>query len=149
MRECFLSDFIGEDLKGINESFQVWLRDEYHHKNHSGIDCRPLDRYQRSMMDFPRPRVNEDALEEFFLARVHRHVKKDATIAFQGIVYETPAKYIGTKVELRYQQDQPRELFLYENNQRITKLKAVDARANGRIYKPKPRDSVIPYQEKK
>ena len=149
VRESFLIDFTGESLKEINESFQVWLRDEYHHRNHNGIDCRPLDRYQRSIMDFPRPRVNEDALEEFFLVRVMRLVKKDATIAFKSIIYEAPAKYIGSTVELRFRQDRPRDVFLYENNQRIIQIKAVDARANGRSYKPRVRDTVIPYQEKK
>jgi hypothetical protein len=149
VRESFLIDFSGTNFKEINENFQVWLRDEYHHRNHSGIDCRPLDRYQRSIMDFPRARVNEDALEEFFLARVKRFVKKDATLAFKSIIYEAPAKYISSVVELRFRQDRPAELFIYENNQRVVQIKAVDAKANGKCYRPRPRDTVIPYQEKK
>ncbi len=147
VRECFLSDFTGKTLKELNEAFQVWLRDDYHHKNHSGIDCRPIDRLQRSNMDYPRERVNEDVLKELFLVRTERSVNKDATLSFQSIIYETPAKYIGLTVDLRYKQDQPREVFLYEHGERITKLKAVDARANAKIYKPKSRDTVINYQE--
>ena len=147
VRECFLSDFTGKTLKELEQSFHVWLRDEYHHKNHSGIDCRPLDRLQRSNMDYPRERVNEDALEELFLVRTKRHVNKDATISFQSIIYEAPAKYIGCKAELRFKQDQPREVFLYDQGERITKLKAVDARANAKAYKPKSRDTVVTYQE--
>jgi transposase InsO family protein len=147
VRECFLSDFTGKTLKELNDHFQVWLRDGYHQKNHSGIDCRPIDRLQRSNMDYPRERVNEEILEELFLVRTTRHVNKDATISFQSLIYETPPKYIGLQVDLRFKQDQPREVYLYDQGERITKLKAVDARANAKSYKPKSRDTVIAYQE--
>lgn len=149
VRESFLSDFTGKNIKELSDSFHVWLRDDYHHKNHSGIDCRPLDRLQRSNMDYPRERVNEDSLEELFLVRANRRVNKDATISFKALIYEAPPKYIGLQVELRFKQDQPREVYLYDQGQRITKLKAVDARANAKAYHPKARDTVITYQEPK
>lgn len=149
VRESFLIDAKAKTLNEINESFLVWLREEYHHRHHFGIDCRPIDRYRRSIHDYPRARVNEDQLEEFFLMRITRHVKKDATLSYGKLIYEVPSRFVGKKVEIRYRQDRPREIFLYDNGERVSALKVVDARANAKIYKPKDRDTVIPYQEEK
>lgn len=146
VREGFLSQFKGKSLQEINDAFDVWLRDEYHLKPHGGIDCRPLDRYQLSLSEYPRQRVNEEVLEEFFLAKIFRKVNKDATISMKNLIYEVPPQYIGKKVELRYRQDNPRELFLYDYDKRVTAIKVVDARANGKTYKPRSRNTVIAYQ---
>ncbi len=146
VREGFLSQFKGTSLQEINDAFDIWLRDEYHLKPHGGIDCRPLDRYQLSLSEYPRQRVNEEILEEFFLATIFRRVNKDATISMKNLIYEVPPQYIGKKVELRYRQDNPRELFLYDDGKRIGAIKVVDARANGKIYKPRSRNTVLAYQ---
>lgn len=146
VREGFLSQFKGTSLQELNDAFDIWLRDEYHLKPHAGIDCRPLDRYQLSLSEYPRQRANEEILEEFFLAKIFRKVNKDATISLKNLIYEVPPQYIGKKVELRYRQDNQRELFLYEKDKRITSIKVVDARANGKAYKPRSRNTVIAYQ---
>jgi transposase InsO family protein len=146
VRECFLIDQKAETLAELSEQFKTWLRDAYHHRHHHGIDCRPIDRYQRSIHDYPRARPSEDALEELFMARAIRRVNKDATLSFGKIIFEAPAKYIGEKVDLRYRQDRPTELFLYEAGKRVARLSAVDSRANGRLYRPRPRDASVSYQ---
>ena len=146
VREGFLSQFKGKSLQEINDAFDIWLRDEYHLKPHGGIDCRPLDRYQLSLSEYPRQRVNEEVLEEFFLATIFRRVNKDATISMKNLIYEVPPQYIGNKVELRYRQDNPRELFLYDCGKRIGAIKVVDARANGKMYQPRSRNTVLAYQ---
>ena len=144
VREGFLSSFKGTSLLELNDAFDIWLRN-YHLTPHAGISCRPLDRYQLSLSEYPRPRVNEEVLEEFFLAKTTRKVNKDSTISFNSIIYEVPTQYIGQRVYLRFKQDSPRELFLYDKNQRITILKVVDVRANGKAYKPRTRNTVITY----
>jgi hypothetical protein len=149
VRESFLVDFKGKSLRELNDAFDIWLRDEYHLAPHAGISCRPMDRYQLSLSEFPRVRVNEDVLEEFFLVKVIRKVNKDATISFKSLIYEVPVSYIGKKVDLRYRQDNPREIFLYEKDERVTAIKVVDARANGKSYKPRARNTIITYQSEK
>jgi len=37
------------DLEELNEAFTLWLNDDYHHKLHSGIEERPIDRYNASV----------------------------------------------------------------------------------------------------
>lgn len=148
VREGFLIDAKAKTLSDINSIFAIWLRDEYHHRHHHGIDCKPIERYQRSIHDYPRARVSEHLLDEYFMDRFTRRVKKDRTIAFKGMIYEVPAKYINQKVEIRFRQDNPRQIYLYENGQCVTPLKVVDAYANAKSYKPRQRDTVIAYQEK-
>ena len=146
VRECFLIDAKAATLDEMSEKFKAWLRDGYHHRHHHGIDCRPIDRYQRSIHDYPRARASEDALEELFMARATRRVNKDATLSFGKLIFEAPAKYIGEKVDLRYRQDRPTELFLYDEGKRVSRLAAVDSRANGKLYRPRPRDASVSYQ---
>lgn len=148
VRGSFLSDFKGQSLQELNDAFDVWLRDQYHATTHSGIGCRPLDRYQLSVAEYPRPRVSEEEVEEHFLATIERKVNRDATVSVNNLIYEVPASYIGTKIQIRFNQESPRELFLYDKNVRVAALKVVDVRANGKTYKPRERTTVIPYQEK-
>jgi putative transposase len=148
VREGFLAPFgpkpfDGSDLKTLNEAFRLWLRDEYHHRNHSGIDGRPMDRYQESITRAPTRRIDEETIDELFMVRAERHVNNDSTISFQGIIYEVPPSYIGRRVELRYIQERPTEVYLYENGIRIQRCQPVDTQLNGQIYRPAPRDSDV------
>lgn len=80
VREGFLVDIKADanwDLKSLNDAFSQWLRDKYHHGYHRGIDGRPMDRYQESIRNYPRKRVTEESLDEFFLVTVNRSVAKD------------------------------------------------------------------------
>jgi putative transposase len=148
VRESFIAPWgekaiEGLDLKTLNEVFRQWLRDGYHHRNHSGIDARPIDRYQDSITKYPTRRIDEDTLDEFFMVRAERSVNNDSTISFQAIIYEVPPSYIGKRIELRYVQERPTEVYLYENGIRIQRCHPVDAKANGQIYRPQARDSEV------
>lgn len=134
-------------LESLNDQFEIWLRDEYHHRHHSGIGCRPIDRYQTSIAKYPRKRVDAEKLDEFFLVRVARKVKLDATVSLKGVIYELPAHTIGKKVDLRYSQEAPREIFLYESGVRSQRIKQVDSKENGRTYCPQPSGAVIPFRD--
>jgi putative transposase len=148
VRDTFLAHLRpdGLTLADLNRHFQVWLREKYHHQLHRGIGCRPVDRYRISIKNRPLKYVDESRLEEFFLFTLLRHVNKDSTISLNGIIYEVPSHLIGQRIEVRHPQDRPREVYLYEQDLRVMKLKPVDARANAKTYRPSPRDSVIPFQ---
>jgi len=74
---------------------------------------------------------------------VDRHVNNDSTVSFQGTIYEVPPSCIGRRMELRYIQERPTEVYLYENGIRIQRCQPVDAKLNGQIYRPTPRDSEV------
>lgn len=84
VREQFLVS-VGElvDIETLNTSFNRWLRDEYHHKHHHGIDGRPLDRYTVSTTRYPRKRIDAenlaqtDLIEEEWFTRQQMNLFED------------------------------------------------------------------------
>lgn len=138
VREGFLIQIGGGkiSLEELNEKFKLWLRDDYHRSYHQGIKGRPLDRYNASIMSYPRKKVSVDLLNEYFLVSIERKVKKDATISLNGKLYEAPIRYIGQTVELRHVQGDDSEIFIYEEGKRVTRISYLDAVANGRTYRP-------------
>jgi transposase InsO family protein len=151
VREGFLVDIHENqawDIKSLNDAFQKWLRDNYHHELHHGINARPVDRYQISIRDYPRKRIDEESLDEFFLVTIERVVNKDCTVSMHGIYYEVPPQFIGRRVELKFSQDHPSEVFLYDNGIRICRVQPVDAVLNGKsYYRPTPRISDVALHE--
>lgn len=149
VRDRFLAVVETEStLNELNDAFTVWLREDYHHKNHRGIEGRPIDRYHASACRVPIRRMSRSELDEIFLVRHERIVNNDSTISFKGNIYEVPAAYIRQRVELRHTVDDPTELYLYDNGARVGRLKLVDARENARSFKPTTAPAPIRFASK-
>jgi putative transposase len=137
VRERFLAGLMAEPtLAELNEAFALWLRDDYHHKAHAGIDARPVDRYNASAARVQVRRLAVRELDEIFLARHERIVNNDATISFKGKIYEVPAAYIRQKIEIRLPVDDPDQLYLYDNGARVGQLKLVNPGENATTFRP-------------
>ena len=137
VREGFLIEIKETiNLEELNERFNIWIRDDYHKCFHQGIKARPLDRYTTSTMSYPRKRIDLNLLNEHFMVGLERRVKKDATVSLNGKLYEVPARFIGQTVELRHVQGDDSEIFIYEDDKRITRITQLDAVANGRAFSP-------------
>ena len=138
IRERFLSGVQqGISLEDINQAFWLWLQDDYHHKLHSGIGERPIDRYNSSVDRVPIRRLAKSELDEIFLIRHERVVNNDATISFKGCLYEVPPAYIRHKIEIRHPVDDPKALYLYDNGVRVGTIKLLDKKENARTFRPK------------
>jgi len=137
VRERFLSA-LQEDLtlEELNEAFSLWLKEDYHHKLHSGIEERPIDRYNGSVGRVLIRRLSREELDEIFLIRHERVVNHDATISFKGSLYEVPAAYIRQRIEIRHPVDASEELYLYDNGVRVGKIKLLDKQENARTFRP-------------
>jgi transposase InsO family protein len=136
-RERFLSVLQeGMTLEELNEAFSLWLRDDYHHKLHTGIEERPIDRYNASVGRVLIRRLSREELDEIFLIRHERVVNHDATISFKGSLYEVPAAYIRQRIEIRHPIDEPEELYLYDNGARVGRIKRLDKQENARTFRP-------------
>jgi putative transposase len=137
VRERFLSAIDeGLTLEELNETFTLWLKDDYHHKVHSGIEDRPIDRYNASVGRVLIRRLSRSELDEIFLIRHERVVNNDATISFKGSLYEVPTAYIRQRIELRHPVDAPEELYLYDNGVRVSRVKLLDKKENARTFRP-------------
>ena len=146
MRGSFLIQYEKKTmtLSEINDAFSIWLRKNYHLKQHSSIEVRPMDRYQSSTEKYPLKRISKEQLDEYFMASFKRTVKKDATVSIHAIIYEVPAAYIGNEIELRNVQGET-NYFLYEDNRKICQIMPVDSRANAKTYRPTPRDNALSF----
>jgi putative transposase len=137
IRERFLSGVQeGISLEELNEAFWLWLQQDYHHKLHTGIGQRPIDRYNASAQTVPIRRLSRVELDEIFLIRHERVVNNDATISFKGSLYEVPQAYIRHRIEIRHPVDDPQDLYLYDNGVRVGKIKLVDKKENARTFRP-------------
>ena len=137
IRERFLSVLQeGMTLEELNEAFSLWLKDDYHHKLHTGIEERPIDRYNASVGRVLIRRLSREELDEIFLIRHERVVNHDATISFKGSLYEVPAAYIRQRIEIRHPVDDPEELYLYDNGLRVGRIKRLDKQENARTFRP-------------
>jgi transposase InsO family protein len=138
IRERFLTGVQeGISLQELNEAFWLWLQEDYHHKLHTGIGQRPIDRYNASVETATIRRLSRAELDEIFLIRHERVVNNDATISFKGSLYEVPTAYIRHRIEIRHPVDDPQELYLYDNGVRVGRIKLVDKKENARIFRPK------------
>jgi putative transposase len=137
IRERFLSGIQeGISLDELNQAFCLWLQEDYHHKLHSGIGQRPIDRYNASVEKVPIRRLSRSELDEIFLIRHERVVNNDATISFKGTLYEVPPAYIRHRIEIRHPVDDPSELYLYDNSVRVGRIKLLDKKENAHTFRP-------------
>ena len=101
-------------LAEFNALFQEYIR-SYNTTMHSGIKCTPFDRYQASR-DNARIPLSRHWLEECFLNRIYRKVRKDATVSIDNVSYDAPMQFIDQKVEIRFRpNDMDSAIILYEN----------------------------------
>jgi putative transposase len=129
--------FLRITLEELNQAFWLWLQEDYHHKLHTGIGQRPIDRYNASVTRVDIRRLSKAELDEIFLIRHERVVNNDATISFKGSVYEVPPAYIRQRIEIRHPVDNPQELYLYDNGIRVGRIKLLDKKENARTFRPK------------
>ena len=150
VRDRFLSGLAETvTLEELNQAFWAWLRDDYHQKLHSGIGERPIDRYNSSVAQTHIRRLSKAELDEIFLVRYERIVGNDATISFKKNLYEVPAAYIRQRVEIRHPVDDPSEIYLYDNDVRVGRIKLVDKKENARTFRPQKIASPISFAHRR
>lgn len=97
-------------LEQFNEIFRDYVR-TYNLSHHSGIQCTPFDRYKETA-DQAKPIKSTEWLNECFLNRVYRKVRKDSTISIDSVSYDVPMQFIGMKVEVRFVPDDMSSAFI-------------------------------------
>ena len=87
-------------LKDFNTIFREYIR-SYNTTFHSGIECTPFDRY-RASKDQVRPPRSREWLDQCFLNRITRKVRKDATVSIEKVSFDVPMQFIGHTVDIRF-----------------------------------------------
>ncbi len=93
-------------LDELNAYHWAWLRVEYHARKHETTGREPLEHWLDEG-DFLRPVPRNLSLEEVFLRRAYRTVRKDGTVRFKGGLLEVPGELVGDRVELRFDPGDP------------------------------------------
>ena len=100
--------------------FNSLLRDYVRRHNttfHTGIQCTPFERFQATK-DHPRIPQSADWLDECFLNRICRKVRKDATVSVDTVSYDVPMQFISAKVEIRYRPGEMDSAFILHDGVR-------------------------------
>ncbi len=87
-------------LEDFNSLFREFIR-TYNTSKHSGIGCTPIERY-RTSKNFARTPKSAEWLDESFLNRITRLVRKDSTVSIDRISYDVPPQFIGQRVDIRF-----------------------------------------------
>ena len=94
------------DIKSIEslEQFNGMLKDymrKYNTTFHRGIDSTPMNRYLNSQYKLKTP-SSQEWLDECFLNRITRKVRKDSTVSIGKVSYDVPMQFISANVEIRF-----------------------------------------------
>lgn len=93
-------------LAELNSMHWAWLGSEYHRRVHETTGRTPLQHWLDEV-EHLRPLPPGKDLDQVFLHRQKRTVRKDGTVRFAGRFYEVPAELAGQRVELRFDPHDP------------------------------------------
>jgi len=132
VRMRFLSNLNPADIKDIddlNQKYFRWLEEDYKHKAHGGL--KGLTPHDVLMMQVSKLNLVTDIsrINEAFLLRISRKIQHDATTQIDNILYETDSKFVGKRVEIRYEpewlKDMSKTLPIYIDGKAIGDAKMV------------------------
>ena len=90
----------------VNAIHWAWLSAEYHARVHSTTRRAPCEHWLAEASHL-RPLPRDKMMDEVFLHRAKRTVRKDATVRFGGRLLEVRAELTGKRVELRFDPADP------------------------------------------
>jgi transposase InsO family protein len=93
-------------LVELNAKHWAWLAAEYHAREHDTTGKRPREHWL-SELAWLRKLPRDKSLDEIFLHRERRIVRKDGTVRFRGGWLEVRSELVGREVELRFDPRDP------------------------------------------
>ena len=96
-------------LSELNAIHWAWLAREYHAREHDTTRRFPMQHWLDEAVHL-RPLPTNKNLDELFLHREQRVVRKDSTVRFRGRLLEVRPELCQRKVELRFDPTDPDEL---------------------------------------
>ena len=103
-RDQFLAELDARritDLADLNARLWAWLESVYHRTEHSALNgLTPLARYQQDLPHVRTLGARAAQLDQLFLHRIGRKVKKDGTVSYLGQRFEVPFELSGKAVQL-------------------------------------------------
>lgn len=144
-REQFLNEIhINKinNLGDLNARLWGWVENSYHTTLHCGLDGEtPLERYRRDIDRINQLGLRVVALDEIFYHREKRKVRKDATVQFEGKMYEVPYQYVGQTIILVFDPHANTALYVEsDKGERLGAVTLLDKDAN--FYRSRQRPEI-------
>jgi putative transposase len=134
VRMQFLAEVGQMSLDELNGAFELWIREVYHQRVHSGTGKKPLDRFTSRMECL---RASPDDLKDHFRMIARRRVAKDRTLTLDGNLFEAPVQLIGERVDLLYHKDSPKSVEVRFQQKSYGYLTPVDLKVNCKVKRDK------------
>lgn len=139
-------------LADLNSRLWAWIDRIYHITPHCGLDGQtPSARWQQDLSNLRHltPALSAQ-FDQIFLHRAKRFVRKDASISWEGKLFEVPYQYAGQTVYLvfdpHFKQALRIESKTYENLGAVTPL---DRSANTHRHRQRPTPVVSDITQKR
>lgn len=104
LRGGFLAELDMEkihNLQDLNARLWAWMEEFYHKVSHSALEgLTPLERYRKDLSQIRPLGPFASRLDELFLHRHERLVRKDGTVSYEGELFEVPFELVGKTVRL-------------------------------------------------
>jgi len=120
------------ELAELNRVLWAWLSAEYHRREHGGTGRIPLQHWLEQV-DAVRSAPRAEDLDQIFLHRERRKVRKDSTVRFAGRLLEVRPELAGRQVELRFDPERPEALpQVFIDGDFVCDTRELDLEANSR-----------------
>lgn len=153
-REQFLNELDMQkikDLSDLNARLWVWCESVYHARHHAGLKGEsPIERWRKELVHVRHlsPGIIE-RLDDIFMHRVKRRVKKDASVSWEGRLYEVHHNQVGEDITLivdPHAHKVVRAETVFGDHLIITQL---DRQANTNRKRQRPHNAFTVHQQKK
>jgi putative transposase len=134
VRDQFLEGTTSPTVASWNQKLSLWL-DEYHHRQHSGIEATPLEKrlaIAKATKNFPDV---ADPLGKAFLLESKRKVRRDGTINLDSKVWDIPDALPGEIISVLHAPWEPHQI-LVGPEFRVAKPVDLTAQANRYNHNP-------------
>jgi transposase InsO family protein len=134
-RDQFLTQHIEFDsLYQLNELTSEWVEQKYNDSMHSGIQMKPVDRFN---LDSAKVKYihNTEFVNEVFFLEEDRKVNKTNCFSMSSTLYECPVDLRGLKVQIRYDRNSKKEVIVFFKDKRMGMAKPVNLIANAKTIR--------------
>ena len=143
-REQFLNEIHTHKLTSLddlNARLWAWVEHDYHQTPHSQLEDKktPLERYRQDIIHIQLLGLQATQLNEIFYHRELRKVRKDATVHWEGLIYEVPHLYVGQTITLVVDSHQQKALYIESaSGERLGEVTLLDKIANLQRKRQRP-----------
>ena len=120
-----------KSLEDVKESLQSFIYNKYINNVHSSTGETPNIRWHNEYSYVTL--LDEKFIDESFLHKIERKVRKDRCVKIENKYYEVPNKYVNQTINIRYDPNNLEEIFIFENNEKKETCKIVDKISNSKI----------------